>query len=376
MKKTWIFFKLRMLQLKSDKTALFFCYVLPVLLLLGIGYPLQIEGDPKITLHYVDEVGVAEGQAFVGALAKNPLVELVKYEQSADSAYAALAANEIKRLLHILPFEQKPKFNTEAVEIETATQQAQETQRNLSLYLSKNNIDENRIENRAMGSIIDDTLSGKEGSQIEQYTLTSDRFTSYLVTLLPGLIGMTLMIIGLNGFGGVLIEEEHRGLFKNLKTIDISPIPFLSGLFLSRLLISYTVAIALCVISVLVFDISFAFNFILLALIVTMGSVAFLGIGLLIAAISPSTTSFNGIVNFVQLPFIILGGVFISISKFPEWVQYISMLIPLTQLNAAMQKVLFESMSLANIGDLSIELSILAAWSVISLVVAKQKFNW
>jgi ABC-2 type transport system permease protein len=376
MKKTWIFFKLRMLQLKSDKTALFFCYVLPVLLLLGIGYPLQIQGDPKITLHYVDEVGVAESQELISALAKNPLVDLVKYEQTADLAYEAIAANEIKRLLHILPLGQKPRLNTSGIEIETSTQAEGDEQRNLSLYLSKNSIDENRIENMAISSIIDDTLSGDVGSQLEQYTLTSDRVTSYLVTLLPGLIGMTLMIIGLNGFGGVLIEEEHRGLFKNLKTIDISPIPFLSGLFLSRLLISYTVAIALCVISVLVFNISFAFNFILLALIVTLGSVAFLGIGLLIAAISPSTTSFNGIVNFVQLPFIILGGVFISISKFPEWVQYVCMLIPLTQLNAAMQKVLFESMSLSNIGDLSVELTILAAWCVVSLVVAKQKFNW
>ncbi|MEJ2418736.1 MAG: hypothetical protein P8Y45_17750 [Exilibacterium sp.] len=40
--------------------------------------------------------------------------------------------------------------------------------------------------------------------------------------------------IGLKGFGDVLIKEKHEGLFKNIKTIDASPVPFLSGLFLSR----------------------------------------------------------------------------------------------------------------------------------------------
>jgi ABC-2 type transport system permease protein len=41
MRKTWIFFNLRMPRLKSDKTALFFSAVLPILPLLGIGFPLE-----------------------------------------------------------------------------------------------------------------------------------------------------------------------------------------------------------------------------------------------------------------------------------------------------------------------------------------------
>ena len=58
--------------------------------------------------------------------------------------------------------------------------------------------------------------------------------------MLPGLIGMTLLIVALNGFGGVLIEERDHGLFKNIKTIDASPVAFLTGLFVSRLLSSAT----------------------------------------------------------------------------------------------------------------------------------------
>lgn len=374
MKKTWIFFKLRMLQLKSDKTALFFCYVLPVLLLLGIGYPLQLQSDPKITLYYQDEIQTDVSRSFLDRLRNTSMVELIEFDASTGTLDQEISENKIKRVLQLLPEGKQPIFHgTDIVESVSAPT---EDNMEMDVFISKNNIDENRIENVALAGIVNDALTNEKLPEAGQYVLASDRMSSYLVTLLPGLIGMTLMIIGLNGFGGVLIEEEHRGLFKNLKTVDISPVPFLSGLFLSRLLICYSVAVALCMIASLVFDISFSFDIPLFALIVTLGSVAFLGVGLVIAAISPSTTAFNGIVNFVQLPFIILGGVFVSITKFPEWLQYICMFIPLAQLNAAMQKVLFESMTLSSIGDLGIELSILTAWCVVSLVVARLKFNW
>ena len=65
-------------------------------------------------------------------------------------------------------------------------------------------------------------------------------------------------------------------------------------------------------ISVFVFKMSISINYPLLLLIVTLGSFAFLGLGLMIATLSPSVSAFNGIVNFVQLPCIALGGVSIS----------------------------------------------------------------
>ncbi|TVZ40308.1 ABC-type multidrug transport system permease subunit [Alteromonadaceae bacterium 2753L.S.0a.02] len=374
MKKTWIFFKLRMLQLKSDKTALFFCYVFPVILLLGIGYPLQLQSDPKIELYYQDLAHNAESQETIKQLSAEKLIDLKEYDEE-TSPYVAVSENEIKRFLTILPQGETPDVSGFGVSQEPAEVKVEKLT-TISLHLSKNDIDENRIENSALASIIAQIVSGNREIELDQYVLKSDRLTSYLVTLLPGLIGLTLMIIGFNGFGSVLIEEEHHGLFKNIKTIDISPIPFLAGLFLSRLLISYSVAIGLCLVSMFVFGIEFKFNIPMFLLVVTLGSVAFLGIGLFIATISPSTTAFNGIVNFIQMPFIVLGGVFFSISLFPDWLQYLSLAIPLTQLNIAMQKVLFEPSSMASMYNMVLEIGVLAAWCVVSLFISRLKFKW
>ncbi|WP_018274347.1 ABC transporter permease [Teredinibacter turnerae] len=374
MMKTWIFFKLRMLQLKYDKTALFFCYVFPVILLLGIGYPLQLQSDPKIEVYYQDFAANEESKATITLLDEQKLIELKPYEESIP-AYEAVADNDVKRVLTILAQDKAPDLTAYGVDVEPA-QVANEKLGTISLHLIKNDIDENRIENAALASAIDQLVSGDTEIELDQYTLKSDRLTSYLVTLLPGLIGLTLMIIGFNGFGSVLIEEEHHGLFKNIKTIDVSPVPFLAGLFLSRLLVSHSVAIGLCLVAMLVFGIKFDFNIPMFFLVVTLGSIAFLGIGLFIATVSPSTTAFNGIVNFVQMPFIVLGGVFFSVSLFPDWLQYIALAIPLTQLNVAMQKVLFEPNDMNVIGGMSLELVVLFAWCVVSVVISKMKFKW
>ncbi|WP_037991215.1 ABC transporter permease [Teredinibacter turnerae] len=374
MMKTWIFFKLRMLQLKYDKTALFFCYVFPVILLLGIGYPLQLQSDPKIEVYYQDFAANEESKATIALLDEQKLIELKPYEESIP-AYEAVADNDVKRVLTILAQDKSPDLTAYGVDVEPA-QVANEKLGTISLHLIKNDIDENRIENAALASAIDQLVSGDTEIELDQYTLKSDRLTSYLVTLLPGLIGLTLMIIGFNGFGSVLIEEEHHGLFKNIKTIDVSPVPFLAGLFLSRLLVSHSVAIGLCLVAMLVFGIKFDFNIPMFFLVVTLGSIAFLGIGLFIATVSPSTTAFNGIVNFVQMPFIVLGGVFFSVSLFPDWLQYIALAIPLTQLNVAMQKVLFEPNDMNVIGGMSLELVVLFAWCVVSVVISKMKFKW
>jgi ABC-2 type transport system permease protein len=147
-------------------------------------------------------------------------------------------------------------------------------------------------------------------------------------------------------------------------------------LFLSRMLVAYTVVMALFVISVFVFHIPSDIDYLLLFLVVTLGSVAFHGIGLAISALSPSVTAFYGIINFTQIPLIVLGGVFFSIKAFPEWLQTIAMTMPLTQLNTAMQALLFDGVTIRNPGVLMPALVGLTLWSIVSLVFARLKFRW
>ena len=349
--KTWVFFKLRMLQLKYDKTALFFSYIFPVLLLIGIGYANR-DGE-TLVVHFSDFVATEESSTFIDNLKKEPLLKLEPIAERMSVVDDLLKENEIRHYLVVLGGDAD----------------------RMHFEIRHNTMEENAIENSAVDAYLQRALTGNEFNNLVVKRIKSDKQTSYLQILLPGLIGMTLLLIGLNGFGNVLIEEQHRGLFKNIKTISASPIPFLAGLFLSRLVVCYSVAIVLFLIGVMVFNMSAQVNYLLVLLVVTLGTIAFLGLGLMLSTISPSVSAFTGIVNFVQLPFVVLGGVFFSITAFPDWLQLISNAIPLTSMNMAMQKIIFDS-SAIGLAQISNELMVLTAWCLATLAISYRRFKW
>lgn len=354
MKKTWIFFKLRMLQLKSDKTSLFFSYVLPVLLLLGIGFPLQVREGTVLDVSYADKAGNAESAALVKALSARPYVHLTPDAAAGAETRASLADNSLKHYLEILPA----------------------AGGGLEYRLYSNSLADNQVQNAALRGVLDELVDHRQAPELRNEVVRTEKYTSYLVTLLPGLIGMTLLLIGLNGFGGVLIEEEHNGLYRNIKTIDVSPVPFLAGLFISRMLVAYSVAVAMFAIGVGVFGIPWRVDYALLLVVITLGALSFHGIGLAISALSSSVSAYYGIVNIVQIPLIVLGGVFFSTQSFPDWLRTMSSFTPLTQMNTAVQALLFDGVHLAEVGKLAPQLCGLLAWSVLSLGFARWKFRW
>lgn len=367
MNKVWIFFKLRILQLRYDKAALFFSYILPVLLLMGIGYPMEMLNNAEISVNYVDNVKTKSSEMVISKINASTKINLEKYDTSVNYQ-DAIRDNEIKNMLVI-------GGSADVLDVNGTKPEFTSVLGGLTLHLYSNDQSENVIESKALARMFDEMFS-VASPEIEVSIIKSDSISSYIVTLLPGLMGMTLLIIGLNGFGAVLIEEAHEGLFRNIKTIDASPIPFLSGLLLSRLLVSYTVASALFLIGIFMFGLNYRIDLILFLLVLTLGCIAFLGIGLVIAVFSPSVNSFNGIVNFVEIPFVVFSGVFFSIKGFPDWLQVISNLIPLTHMNSALQSIIFDGTSLATIGNISTEVMLLLSWCLITLIIGWKKFRW
>lgn len=349
MTKTWVFFKLRMLQLKYDKTAVLFSYIFPALMLLGLGYMKSGEGTITVYYHEADTP-----QAIVEQLSVNKVIKLTPLYNTSKDVKELIRTRAIKHFLSVSKTENdSPSFTV--------------------LHSARV---ENDVESSAVDGVLRAILNGDASTGLNSHKIHGGGSRlGYLQVILPGLIGMTLLIVGLNGFGHVLIEEKHRGLFKNIKTITVSPAPFLTGLFLSRMLISYTVVALLFTIAIFIFDVSPKVNYGLLALIVTLGAISFLGLGLMLATISPTVQAFTGMVNFVQVPFIVLGGVFFSITAFPDWLHSFAQVIPLTGMNIAMQKIMFPGPGMG-LQEIRSEVIVLSVWCVGTLAVSYRRFSW
>jgi ABC-type multidrug transport system permease subunit len=244
------------------------------------------------------------------------------------------------------------------------------------LEVQSNSLEENQIGAIALSSMLRGPQAGATGLDVQLRDVEVSRRSSYLAVLLPGVIAMTLLIIGLSGFGSVLIEEESQGLYKNLKTIDVSPAPFFSGLFLSRMLVAYTVAIGMFVVSVFALGVPMDINYPLMMLVVTLGAATFLGIGMIVFLFSRTVMAFNGIVSVIQVPLILLGGVFFSIAMFPKWLQPIAQFSPLAPFTSALRDLMFGGVGFHDVAQIYPSLITLSAWMVVTLLVARWRFRW
>jgi ABC-2 type transport system permease protein len=195
----------------------------------------------------------------------------------------------------------------------------------------------------------------------------------YIDFLLPGLVGINLMGGGLFGLGFVLVEMRVRKLFKRLMATPMRRGDFLGAMVASRLLFLLPEMTSLLVAARWAFGVPMFGSWGTLALVVVLGSLAFAGIGLLIASRTEKTETVSGLVNLVMLPSYLFSGVFFSSSRFPEAIQPLIQALPLTRLNNALRDVMLEGKSLTEISG---HLLVLALWGGFSFALALRWFKW
>lgn len=367
MKKTWTFCKLRFLQLSYDKVSLFFAYIFPVLLLLGIGIPLQNTDDDIIEVYYYNQDKSPKSYNLLNELKKSSLIKLFPYN---------LTSNNITKFTI-----NKAQNNIENKKINFFLWIYHKTgSKDVKMQIFYNKEDpKNNIKILAFENLIfkiNNIVFGKNTTIQLKIIPISGKVTPYLYTLLPGIIGMTLLIIGLNGFGLVLVEERKMGILKKLKSMDFSPFPYFGGLFLSRLIISYALVIIMYLIAVVSFDLEYNLSYLLMFFATTISALTFLGLGLLLSTFTKSPDGYGGMITILQMFFIILSGVFYSIDKFPTWLQHISKLIPLTYVNILLKKLFFDSVTIFNLWEVFPEMFILTIWCVTIFIAGRIRFKW
>ncbi|EFD92478.1 MAG: ABC-2 type transporter [Candidatus Parvarchaeum acidophilus ARMAN-5] len=125
----------------------------------------------------------------------------------------------------------------------------------------------------------------------------------------PGLIMLLSMMAGLTALGSALSREKEEG---TITAVMLSPIrtgSFLSGKMLSQLVRSLIQAGVVIILVILLFHMSFRGNILLTALILILGIFGFLGLGLLVTALTKDQETSQLLPNLVFSPMLFLSGV-------------------------------------------------------------------
>ncbi len=195
----------------------------------------------------------------------------------------------------------------------------------------------------------------------------------YIDFLIPGLLGMNLMSGGMWGVGFALVDMRVKKLLKRLVATPMRRSDFLLALISSRLLLMLIQVVLLLLVGRVIFHMVIQGSLSSVVVVGGVGSICFSGLGLLVASRAQRIETVSGLMNLAMLPMFVLSGVFFSSERFPEAVQPLIRLLPLTALNDALRAVILEGAGLAAQGA---RLLVMAVWGALCYFLALRWFRW
>lgn len=195
----------------------------------------------------------------------------------------------------------------------------------------------------------------------------------YIDFLLPGMLGMGLMGGGMWGVGFVVVDMRVRKLLKRFLATPMRKTDFLLAIMISRLLFTLADVVVLLAFGYFVFGVECQGSYWQLAVVVLIGGTSFAGLGLLVASRAQTLETVSGLMNLVILPMWVFSGVFFSSERFPEVVQPVINLLPLTALNQALRGIMLEDKSLVTLWP---QLALLSGYAIGTFAIALRFFRW
>ena len=206
-----------------------------------------------------------------------------------------------------------------------------------------------------------------------QRQTVSGKAVRYVDWLFPGILGMNMMFSCLFGVGYVVVRYRKSGFLKRLHATPLSAFEFLSAQVLSRLLLILFVTVVLYVGISLIIGFHSAGNYLLLVLVAVLAALSMIALGLTIAARFSSEELVGGILNLLTWPMMLLSGIWFSLEGSPRWVQWIAHLFPLTHALDAARAVMLDGAGLTAIAP---HLVYLAATALGFLAFGAWSFRW
>ena len=195
----------------------------------------------------------------------------------------------------------------------------------------------------------------------------------YIDFLIPGIVGMNLMSGGMWGVGFNLVDMRIKRLLKRLVAAPMRRPDFLAA-HLTMRLVSMVIEVSFMLgFGHLAFGVPVRGGLASIFAVGALGAFCFGGLGLLVGSRARRIETVTGLMNVVMMPMFVLSGIFFSADRFPQVLQPLIRLLPLTALNDAMRAVVLEGLRLSS---LSAPLAVLALWTLVSFAAGLKLFRW
>ena len=239
-------------------------------------------------------------------------------------------------------------------------------------YLYDNTNPDARIARLLADRAVQSAAGAKPGVDVTD-RLVSERGSRYIDFLIPGLLAMNLLGSGIWGMGFAIVDARRKKLLKRLVASPMPRWQYLLSFVCSRLVLLVGEVAVLLGFGAWVFGVPVRAPLWQIGFLSLLASLMFGALGLLLASRAKTIEGVSGLMNLVMMPMWVCSGVFFSASRFPDAVQPLIRLLPLTAAVNALRASMLQGSRLPELGS---EVGIMAAWLAVCFFVALKLFRW
>ena len=345
-----------------NRGAVIFTLFLPLVLLGVFGF-LSKGSSPKITIEVTNHSSTELARSFTDAIKS---ISSFKVEEVSESDALSALSKGNADLQVIIP-EQFGVLNPQTGQPAPATVETHYNQAKPQIGQTANLIVQQaaaKFNTRITGEpqIISVAASGVQTNNL-----------GYFDFILPGILSMTIMQLGIFGVSFTFVSLKASGALRRIQATPVHPRNFIFAQAVTRLVITLLTVSILLGFGIYFFNFHMIGSYAEFALITLIGIIVFLGFGFGIAGWAKDENQVAPVANIIQLPMLMLSGIFFSRDAFPAWLKTVTDYFPLTYLSDALRHIANEGQ---HITELKGDAAGLAIWGIIIFALAIYLFRW
>lgn len=222
------------------------------------------------------------------------------------------------------------------------------------------------------GYMLQKVLDASGGGNYQKQSVEDEQIR-YVDWVIPGVLGMNMMFSALFGVGYVVVRYRKNGVLKRLKATPLTALEFLAAQVVSRLWLIMAITIVVYIGCHWLIGFAMYGSYFNLLLVFTLGAVAMISMGLIVAARVKSEEMAGGLLNMMSWPMMFFSGVWFSLEGLHPWVQKLALIFPLTHITQAARVIMLDG---AGFSAIWTHLAALIAMSVFFLLLGVRMFRW
>lgn len=360
----YTFAKINTLRFMRDPLALFFTIVFPLIFLFVFGGLFGSDNDVSFNVALINKADNSFAKNYVQKIKDSGLLKVNEEATTLDQAKEKMNRGELDAAIE-LPAD----FGAVKKHQDYPSGQAK-------VYYTKNS----EQAGQTLASIIQAEFKEINTKFVKAPTpftavseSTNDRELSQFDYTFAGLLGFSIIGLGIFGPVNVFPELKKQGILRRLSTTPLKVWQYFVSNVISQTIVGLLTMSVLFIVAIAVFHLNIVGNYLELILFLALGIITILGIGLALGGWAKNERQAAPLSNIVVFPMMFLSGTFFPRFLMPEWLQNVSAFLPLTPIIDGIRLIATEGKHFV---DLGVQFGIIGVWLVVIYFIAFRVFRW